>query len=109
MGKTIKLHRDDVDYPNGRWCVADVRRYSKTQKKYLLAYHGRGHAWLPPGWLELKEKRKAQIVTVATVEVRDYCDCSRRSLPTALPACTDMNTSSDARLCEPGDWIFSGG
>ncbi|CAM9640201.1 unnamed protein product, partial [Sphacelaria rigidula] len=38
VGKTIKLHRDDVDYPNGRWCVADVRKWSSAQRKYLLAY-----------------------------------------------------------------------
>lgn len=69
VGKTIKLHRDDVDYPNGRWCVADVQQWSRSQKKYLLSYRGRGSAWLPPGWLELKEKRKAQVVTVAPAEV----------------------------------------
>lgn len=70
VGKTIKLHRDDVDYPNGRWCVADVRRWSRLQRKYLLSYRGRGSAWLAPGWLELKEKRKAQVVTVAPAQVR---------------------------------------
>ncbi|CAN0047011.1 unnamed protein product, partial [Ectocarpus sp. 4 AP-2014] len=65
VGKTIKLHRDDVDYPNGRWCVADVQQWSRTQQKHLLSYRGVGSAWLPPGWLKLEEKRKAQVVSVA--------------------------------------------
>lgn len=70
VGKTIKLHRDDVDYPNGRWCVADVQRWSPAQRKYLLSYRGIGSAWLPPGWLRLEDKRKAQVVTVAPAAVR---------------------------------------
>ena len=58
-----------MDYPNGRWCVADVQQWSVSQRKFLLAYRGRGSAWLPPGWLELKEKRKVQVITVAAAEV----------------------------------------
>lgn len=87
VGKTIKLHRDDVDYPNGRWCVADVQQWSRTQRKYLLSYRGRGSAWLPPGWLELKEKRKAQVVTVAPAEV-----CWLKSR--AVTPCASSNLSA---------------
>ena len=69
VGKTIKLHRDDVDYPNGRWCVADVRQWSPSQQKYLLSYRGLGSAWLQPGWIKLEDKRKVTVVTVAAPTV----------------------------------------